>query len=218
MTHPFVRTLRTELEPRNPISFAVALAAVYLLTESWLTVAAFPAAIVGLAVFRAILATLEAPDYLSGVLIGGGAGVGSAIAAVNWFSWMFVALSAVGWWLCLDSLYDRRHGINRSGPLEDPMDDRSFRENVRVVSDTGAIGRVLRESSVALSPAAIAARSEFSVDEVERLLEEFGDDVPIERVGDDRYTVNEAKMGVSGLVRDAIRRLCRPFSVLIPGR
>ncbi|QSW98114.1 hypothetical protein [Haloterrigena alkaliphila] len=158
MTHSFVRTLRTELEPQNPVSFAVALAVVYLLTESWLAFAAIPAVIVGLAVLRAVLATLEAPDYLSGVLIGGGVGLGAAIAAVGWFSWLFVAFSAVGWWLCLDSLYDRRHGIDRAGPSEDPMADHSFRESMRVVSDTGAIGRVLRESPVALSPAEIAGR------------------------------------------------------------
>ncbi|NUB91213.1 hypothetical protein HTZ84_12290 [Haloterrigena sp. SYSU A558-1] len=218
MIRRFAARFRDEID-RADVTTAAGFGAVLALSGNESTAIGIAVGLlVGVPFLTALIDTLEAPDYLSGVLIGGGVGVGSAIAAVNWFSWVFVALSAVGWWLCLDSLYDRRHGIDRSGPPEDPMDDRSFRENVRVVSDTGAIGRVLRESSVALSPAAIAARSEFSVDEVERLLEEFGDDVPIERVGDDRYTVNEAKMGVSGLMRDAIRRLCRPFSVLIPSR
>ena len=215
-----VRTLRSELEDEDPVRVSVVLVAIALLTDSRGIVLGGLLAILGLAVLRTILAVLDAPAYASGILIGGGGGVGSAVAAVVSLSWLYVALAVVGCWLCLDSLYDRRHGIDRSSsePADpDPLADASMREAMRFTSDAGTVLEVLRDSPVALTPAQIADRTELSRENVKTILEGLEDGDVVERT-DDRYTVDERQLGPSSVVCDAIRRLCRPVSVLVPGR
>ena len=92
-----------------------------------------------------------------------------------------------------------------------------MREAMRFTSDAGTMLEVLRDSPVALTPAQIADRTELSRGEVEPILEGLEDGDVVERT-DDRYTVDERRLGPSSVVRHAIRRLCRPFSVLVPGR
>lgn len=218
MGESFGRALRTELESENPIAFAVVLAAIYAFTDSWAVVVTIPTVLLGLAAFRALLTTLDAPEYVSGVVVGGAVAAVCAVVAALEFSWLYVVLAAGGGWLCLDSLYDRRHGIDRSEPVEDPMAELSFRESMETMSEMREIVETLRESPVALTPHQIADRTAYSTAVVEERLALLDDGSPVERVADDRYTVDESQMGASSLVRDAVRRFVRPFSVLVPGR
>ncbi len=221
MDQSFLRTLRSELEPENPLALAVVLVGLALLFDaSWTVLATIPAALLALAFLRAGLSTADAPEYASGLVIGTVVAAGAGALAVLESSWALAIVAAVGLWLVLDSLYDRRHGIERSASTsaEDPLADSSFREGMAFVSDAQVIVETLRESPTALTPAQIADRAALSSDAVERVLADLDSGSPIERASDDRYTVDESKMGASGLARDAVRRLCRPFSVLVPAR
>lgn len=214
MGRSFVQSLRTELESKNLIALGIVLIALYALIDTtWTTLAGILIAVAGLAVLEAGLSSVDAPQYVSGIILGGVVATVAGTVAVLESSWLLAAIAIVGGWLCLDSRYDRRHGIDRSEPIEDPLDGLTFRESMQSMSDAREIVETLRESPVALTPAQVADRTAFSSDEVEHLLETL-DDGPIEQVDDRRYTVDESEMGASSAARDAIRRLVRPFTVL----
>lgn len=219
MAQSFVQTLRTELGFENPIAFALVLASLFFATDvAWTTVAAIPVTLIGLAALRAGLTSIGAPQYTSGIVVGSVVSVVCGVAAVVDGSWALGLLALAGGWLCLDSLYDRRHGIERPRRTDDPMDDYSMREGMQFMADAGVIVEALRESPVSLTPVQIGDRTTLSVEEVESVLEDLDDDSVIEHVGTDRYTVDERKLGVSGLARDAVSRLVRPLSALVPRR
>ncbi|WP_049925528.1 hypothetical protein [Halopiger goleimassiliensis] len=220
MGESFVTALRSEVASRGPLVLAVVLALLYFVFDvAPASLAIIAGTLFGLAVLEAARTSLGAPQYVSGLVVGASVAVGSAVTVVAVeFSWLLVAFAVAGGWLFLDALYDRRHGIDRSEPPADPMADYSVRESVAVMSDGRLLVAELRESPTPLSTAQLADRTAFSRDEVESILADLGDADPIERVGDDRYTVDEREMGASSLLRDAARRLLRPFSVLRPGR
>ncbi|WP_440769717.1 hypothetical protein [Natronorubrum sp. DTA28] len=219
MTESFAQSLRSELSFENPIAFAVVLALLFVVTDATLTtIAAIPITLVGLAVLRAGLTSAGAPRYASGIVVGAIVAAVCGAAAVLEGSVALGLLALAGGWLCLDSLYDRRHGIERPRRTDDPIADYTMREGMQYVTDARVVVEELRESPVALTPAQVADRTSFSDAEVESMLTDLEDESVIERVGADRYTVDERKMGLNGLVRDTLYRFCRPFSVLVPRR
>lgn len=218
MAQPFREALEDEMDRSELVGVGVVLVVFVVIADlRWTTAAGMGGVIVGLVALRGACSSMGYPQSVVGIVVGSVGGLIMGYLTLTDFSWVAAVLTVVALWLCLDSLYDLRHGIERPTNDPDKPEDISMCEGMQLVSETQTIVTTLRESPVALTPTQIADRTHLSLDDVETVLEEVGDGSMFDRV-DDRYTINERNMGPTSLLRDGLHRVLRPLTFLTPRR
>ncbi|MDG5761598.1 hypothetical protein QA600_19915 [Natronococcus sp. A-GB1] len=209
----FRAALGDELDPMGTAGVTAVVAVFAVLGDlSTGSVVAIPAGLVALAALRAVCTVRGYPDAAAGAVLGAVGGVVFAFLAIDDGSVVLAVLAAVAAWLCLDSLYDLRLGIDRSS---EPDEDISEAEYYLVSAHGWAILRELREADRPLSRAELQDRTGLPDDDFERVLETVGESGPIERVGTG-YALDESETGVGAVVRLVGARLLRPLRLFRP--
>lgn len=176
------------------------------------SVIAIPAGLVALDALRAGCDAWGYPDAAAGAVLGAVGGLVFAALAISDGAVVFGLLAAVAAWLCLDSLYDLRLGVDRSS---EPDDDISEDEYYLVSAHGWAVLRELREADRPLSRAELQDRTGLPDEDFDRVLETVGDSGPIERVGTG-YALDESETGTAAIVRMVGGRLLRPLRLFRP--
>jgi hypothetical protein len=209
----FRAAMDDELDPKAIAGITAVLAVLYVLADfSAGSVIAIPAGLVALAVLRAVCTARDYPDAAAGAVLGAVGGLVFAALAIGDGSVVLGVLAVVAAWLCLDSLYDLRLGVDRSS---EPDDDISEEEYYLVSAHGWAVLRALREADGPLSRAELQDRTGLPDEDFERVLETVGDSGPIERVGTG-YALDESETGTAAIVRMIGSRLLRPLRLFRP--
>ncbi|AGB36973.1 inorganic phosphate transporter [Natronococcus occultus] len=211
----FRAAMGDELDPGAILGVTAVLAVFAVLADlSAGTVIAIPAGLVGIAALRAVCTARGYPDAIAGAVLGAVGVLVFASLAIGDGAVVFGVLAAVAAWLCLDSLYDLRLGIDRSS---EPDEDISEAEYYLVSAHGWAVLRELREADRPLSRAELQDRTGLPNEDFERVLETVGDSGPIERVGTG-YVLDESETGTTAMTRSVVRavggRLLRPLRLL----
>ncbi|WP_293030095.1 hypothetical protein [Natronococcus sp.] len=209
----FRAAMGDELDPVTIVGVTAVLAAFAVLTDlSAGSVIAIAAGLVALDALRAGCDAWGYPDAAAGVVLGAVGGLVFAVLAIGDGSVVFGLLAAVAAWLCLDSLYDLRLGVDRSSEHDSDISE----EEYYLVSAHGwAVLRELREADGPLSRAELQDQTGLPDEDFERVLETVGDSGPIERVGTG-YALDESETGTAAIVRVVGSRLLRPLRLLRP--
>ncbi len=209
----FRAAMGDELDPVTIVGVTAVLAAFAVLTDlSAGSVIAIAAGLVALDAHRAGCDAWGYPDAAAGVVLGAVGGLVFAVLAIGDGSVVFGLLAAVAAWLCLDSLYDLRLGVDRSSEHDSDISE----EEYYLVSAHGwAVLRELREADGPLSRAELQDQTGLPDEDFERVLETVGDSGPIERVGTG-YALDESETGTAAIVRVVGSRLLRPLRLLRP--
>ncbi|WP_152424947.1 hypothetical protein [Natronococcus jeotgali] len=213
----FRAAIGDELDPKAVVGVTAVLAVFAVMTDfSAGSVIAIPAGLVALDALRAVCTARDYPDAAAGVVLGAVGGLVFASLAIGDGAVVYGVLAAVAAWLCLDSLYDLRHGIDRSS---DPDDDLSEDEYYLVSAHGWAVLRELREAGRPLSRGELQDRTGLPDEDFERVVETVGDTGPLERVGTG-YVLDESETGTAAMIRSIARavgrRLRRPLGLLGP--
>jgi hypothetical protein len=190
---PFRAAFRDELDVGTVVGVTVVLLALSGFADlSTLTVVGVPAVLVGVAALRAVCTARDYPDAAAGAVLGAVGGLVFASLAIGDGSVVFGVLAAVAAWLCLDSLYDLRHGVDRS---DEPDDELSENEYYLASAHGWAVVSELREADRPLSRSELQDRTGLPDEDFERVLKTAGENGPIERVGTG-YVLDESEMGL----------------------
>jgi hypothetical protein len=211
----FRSAFRDELDARTLAGVTGVFVVFHLLADlSTLAVVGAPAALVAVAALTAYCVSRGHPETVASVVICASGALVLGSVALTTTSWLPGALAAIAAWVCLDSLYDLRRGVDRSdGPDDDISEDEYYLASAHGWT---AISE-LREADRPLSRSELQDRTGLPDEDFERVLETVGESGPIERVGTG-YAIDEREMGTAAAVRSVARgtvsRLIRPFRLL----
>lgn len=211
----FLEALREEVDPEATLGIVVVLGMVVVFTDvSW-------SIFIAAGVAFGATTVISASEVLPGIK---GRALSAALFAFGtlWGLWLTLAESSyimVGFtvvvgWFALDALYDTVHGIERTEPQQSEIDGMSYGEANRVMYRAGQVQQTLRKSSTSLSVSELAARTELSEKEVREVLSVL-DEAEAVLEHRERYELNEDQ---PGLIRSALGRFVRPFSLFTPSR
>lgn len=162
----FRAAFRDELDVGTVVGVTAVLLAFYAFAEfSTLAVVGAPAVLVGIAALNACRTSRGYPDAVTGVVIGASGGLVLGYLAVTTESWLLGAFAAAASWVCLDSLYDFRHGIDRSAT---PEEDLSEDEYYLASAHGWAVVSELREADRPLSRSELKGRTGLPDEDFER--------------------------------------------------
>lgn len=232
--HEHLATLRAEIDAADLVGGALVLATLYVLTDFDETaIVTLAAVLVGTplagAAFEALGVSRTAAGVAFGAVVAAAGGLVALDAAV-----LGGVVVAVGAWIALDAVYTWRTG-GRSGSRGDelgeparrqrrergadgdPLDeDASFGETNRVLQDSGAIVRTLRDAPVALPESDLADRTDLPDERFDAALRMALDSAAVEETTRG-YVAKESELGLRASLRRLLRRIVRPFRLFVPG-